>query len=488
MQPSFAPSDSQEEKLSEEALDKSAENPELNEDGGAGTEASGSACPEDSLALAESPDSDLPKDKVGANGHDASKAENGAIQMMGADHEGYGDLEETHAEGEEESDEDAAETLDTWAEGGVTIGAKRASVGVGLGTQELDWILDSPEGLAPSKRGRTQPEHPLAVMRHSVRLDDAIHERQRKLGAMATGSGSESSENGEGDELAAIPWPDRALRPYDSPIVDTDLPARQAKELSRLGMGSETLILCSPFRRCLQTAGVVARTLGVGSVTVHLEVGERMDKVRKEIAELALVNEQESDGALGNKPTPVFSYLGEEAMCEALGAGVELERIVGEQPPQEESGVEAKQRFIATIAKVREEKLRESPVLVVAHGDTLDAAGESLASQIVFEGETLLRFCCRIRQLLFCPQGCQEMRCRTYWPEGRFFTNEREPTCPVAEPRTARGGLFKISNSNVVAGQRSFDTLHQTIPLDRYPLVILTRPMWRLGSAYEQSF
>lgn len=394
MQTSFAPSDSQVERLSEEASeDKNAEDPEMNEEGGAQTEARVSAFPEDSPALAESLDLYLPADEVGANGHDAPHEENGAIQVKVADHE-RDDLEEARGEGKEACqegvDEDAMEPLDMWTEGEVRIGAKRASVGNGLGTQEeLDWILDSPEGLAPSKRGRTQPEHPLAVMRHSARLDDAIHERQQKLAAVADGSGSESLENGEGDELAAILWPDRAVRPYDSPIVDTDLPARQAKELSRLGMGSQTLIVCSPFRRCLQTAGVVARTLGVASVTVHLGVGERMDKVRREIAEMALVNEQESDGALGSKPTPVFSYLGEEDMCEALGAGVQLERIVGEQPPQEESGVEAKQRFIATIAKVREEKLRESPVLVVAHGDTLDAAGESLASQIVFEGETI---------------------------------------------------------------------------------------------------
>ncbi|CAM9362748.1 unnamed protein product, partial [Ectocarpus sp. 13 AM-2016] len=190
------------------------------------------------------------------------------------------------------------------------------------------------------------------------------------------------------DKLKAVPWPDRALRPYDSPIVDTDLPARQAKALGRLGMGSQTVIICSPFRRCLQTAGVVARTLGVASVTVHLQVGERMDKVRKEIAELALDSEERSDGTFATKETvPPFSYLEEADMRSALGAGVQLEGIVGEQPPEEESGVEAKQRFIATIAKVREEQLRDSPVLVVAHGDTLDAAGESLASQIVFEGE-----------------------------------------------------------------------------------------------------
>ncbi|CAM9206558.1 unnamed protein product [Hapterophycus canaliculatus] len=293
--------------------------------------------------------------------------------------------------------EDAQENPGHWNLRGATVGAKRASVGISMDTHELDWLLDSPQD--PSKRGKVHPRYPLAVMRHSARLDDAIHERQRKLGAMTAGAGNgesvaekreiHRSKGFENDNvLAAVPWPDRAQRPYDSPIVDTDLPARQAKELYRLGMDSQTFIVCSPFRRCLQTAGVVARTLGVAGVTVHLEVGERMDKVRKEIAELALLNEEEGERSCESKqPAPVFSYLEEADMRGALGAGVRLEQIVGEQPPEEESGVEAKQRFIATIAKVREEQLCDRPVLVVAHGDTLDAAGESLASQIVFEAD-----------------------------------------------------------------------------------------------------
>lgn len=293
--------------------------------------------------------------------------------------------------------------------GGGTIGAKRASDEDNTRPEEPrqeDLVYDAPEAFAPSKRGKTLPEHPLAVMRHSARLDDAIHERQRKLDSMAASGesvdgvpkrsgngGKRDFENGKRDELATIPWADQALRPYDSPIVDTDLPARQAKELGRHGFGARTLIICSPFRRCLQTAGVVARTLGVAGVTVHLEIGERMDKVRKEIAELTQARAREEDSGLDSKePAPGFSYLDRVGMLEALGGGVRLEGTVGEQPPEDESGVEAKERFIATIARLREEQLREGPVLVVAHGDTLDAAGESLASQIVFEGDSFYFF------------------------------------------------------------------------------------------------
>ncbi len=392
--------------VAEEALKSGAEDEDGVGDGGKHEEGTiASECSEDSLSLEDGQGVDLPyqeqeqEHKAGANGH--GHRHDGPLEAVGGFDEGLrgegAHPEQTRQDGE---GEDAVEPPHLWTEEVATVGAKRASVEGVVGAQGPDWILDSPEGLAPSKRGKTQLNHPLAIMRHSVRLDDTMHERQRKREAMAACTGGERNaaetdsldvDNGDGDELSAIPWPDKTQRPYDSPIVDTNLPAEQAKELSRLGMGSQTCILCSPFRRCLQTAGVVARTLGVASVTVHLEVGERMDKVRKEITELTLANELESDGTLGNsQPAPVFSYLQEEGMREALGEGVQLECVVGEQPPQDESGVEAKQRFITTIAKVREEQLRESPVLVVAHGDTLDAAGESLASQIVFEGEVLL--------------------------------------------------------------------------------------------------
>ncbi|CAB1112132.1 unnamed protein product [Ectocarpus sp. CCAP 1310/34] len=356
------------------------------------------AHPEGRPAPDETVTTHLPEDQADANGlEEPHERENGTGHARAFQEGGY---QEEARQGIDDRDEVEP---GIWNEGVATIGAKRMSSENGMGSPAEEWILDSPEGFAPSKRGKLQSEHPLAVMRHSARLDDAIFERQRMLGAITAGSGSDEDvakkavsdgskglESGDGDELAAVPWPDRALRPYDPPIVDTDLPARQAKALGRLGMGSQTVIVCSPFRRCLQTAGVVARTLGVASVTVHLQVGERMDKVRKEIAELALDSEERSDGTLATKEAvPAFSYLEEADMRAALGAGVQLERIIGEQPPEEESGIEAKQRFIATIAKVREEQLRDSPVLVVAHGDTLDAAGESLASQIVFEGQMI---------------------------------------------------------------------------------------------------
>lgn len=281
-----------------------------------------------------------------------------------------------------------------------TIGAKRDSAGNGV---RHEFCLESSNAdaepqydgiVTPSKRGKTRQRYRLGVMRHSSRLDDAIHEQQRKLQKVNGRDGDRGKSPywvGESDLELSVLWRDQALRPYDTPIVDKNLPAAQAMELAELGFTEETLILCSPFRRCLQTAGVVARTLGVFGVTVCLDVGERMDKVRKEISEMA--NAAQQNGASTarkndrEKRKPVFSYLDRAGMAEALGEGVRLEGVIGEQPPNDETGVEAKQRFIETIARLRQEELQESSVLVVAHGDTLDAAGESLASQIIYEGE-----------------------------------------------------------------------------------------------------
>ena len=100
----------------------------------------------------------------------------------------------------------------------------------------------------PAKAGSTF----FGVMRHSVRVD----------------------ENPDAE------WSDKLARPYDCPIEDFELPAQQIPQLQGFGF---TRIVCSPFRRCLQTAGIIARALDIKQVMVHLGVGEVMSKVKTAI-------------------------------------------------------------------------------------------------------------------------------------------------------------------------------------------------------------
>lgn len=103
---------------------------------------------------------------------------------------------------------------------------------------------ETSSAVAAGAAGAVKPGR-LAVMRHSVRLDS--------------------------DPAAG--WPDRQERPYDTPISDYNLPAEQATLMKKQGLGDFDLIVCSPFRRCLQTAGIVAQKLGIHRVSVHRSLG-----------------------------------------------------------------------------------------------------------------------------------------------------------------------------------------------------------------------
>ena len=94
-------------------------------------------------------------------------------------------------------------------------------------------------------------------MRHSLRLDDTA------------------------ESFAAITpaeWPDKMTRPYDSPISDHSLPVEAAQKLIKYKV---TRIVSSPFRRCIQTSALVARTLGVSRVEVDSRLGEHVDAVMR---------------------------------------------------------------------------------------------------------------------------------------------------------------------------------------------------------------
>ena len=88
---------------------------------------------------------------------------------------------------------------------------------VALHTMSLEQMLPPPPPMQLQRR--------LAVMRHSVRVD----------------------MDGNAD------WFDKAERPYNTPISDHILPKTQAQEMARREHTFD-LIVCSPFRRCLQFA------------------------------------------------------------------------------------------------------------------------------------------------------------------------------------------------------------------------------------------
>ena len=105
-----------------------------------------------------------------------------------------------------------------------------------------------------SSRARVTPAPILCLMRHSKRLD-------------ANGHAS----------IAEDAWPDRPVRPYDSPIADHELPRAAALQLRTRGFDSFDAIVSSPYRRCLQTAGILAQELGIRRLIIDNRLGEDLN-------------------------------------------------------------------------------------------------------------------------------------------------------------------------------------------------------------------
>jgi broad specificity phosphatase PhoE len=236
------------------------------------------------------------------------------------------------------------------------------------------------------------------VMRHSVRLDEDL----------------------------SADWSDKQSRPYDCPIKDFGLPADQVSRLQAYGF---TRIVCSPFRRCIQTAGVVAMGLGVREVTVHRGVGEVMNKVRNAINEAREGGEEggagssssssssgssggsgrdgdgdDGDGASqeGASSAPAYSleYMGEGGTADEAGMVRAMEEVLaeygvglalpveGERPSMEEEPSESLQRLMDALAELRT-RYSDEPTLVVTHGDTVNAAGQLLLGQTTVLYDTM---------------------------------------------------------------------------------------------------
>ena len=204
----------------------------------------------------------------------------------------------------------------------------------------------------------------MVVMRHSVRLDD--------------------------DPTAV--WEDRMLRPYDTPIKDFNLPVLQANKLYQNYKHFDTIIV-SPFRRCLQTAAIVVKTLHdlfpqnpLPRIHINKKFGEAVASVRSCQRHVWEENKQ-ADGKV--------VYLNEEEMLQLLNVhsnGVITNfngPIEGDAPNPKETHQEGIQRFRAALSEVGEKQCRTDGkyVLVVAHAGTVDGAFRTFTSTQCYSAE-----------------------------------------------------------------------------------------------------
>eukprot|EP01060_Flectonema_neradi_P033561 TRINITY_DN5669_c0_g1_i1.p1 TRINITY_DN5669_c0_g1~~TRINITY_DN5669_c0_g1_i1.p1 ORF type:complete len:875 (+),score=205.88 TRINITY_DN5669_c0_g1_i1:254-2878(+) len=172
-------------------------------------------------------------------------------------------------------------------------------------------------------------ENLIVLMRHSIRHD---------LGGF--------------DKVPISIWPDKHARPYDPPISDVDLPLLAAMKIRKYRIQR---IISSPFRRCLETAGIVARYLEIHTVHVDDRLGEWYREIKRccDAAKvpcrgLQRLSRDDAEKELGGAPLKLGSW---------------HKHDVGEQD------ITGLLRRVATAIPTIADSVKGQNTLLVTHGD-----------------------------------------------------------------------------------------------------------------------
>jgi broad specificity phosphatase PhoE len=196
-----------------------------------------------------------------------------------------------------------------------------------------------------------QPQLPprglLAIMRHSFHVDD----------------------------LMGATRPYAAERPFDSPILDFQLPVVVAAELCKVARIRK--IRSSPMRRCVQTAALVAFALNVSNLEIDYNLIEMMpqalviadmaDAAAREWAPLSINELQAVADDVTNVAGDVTNVVHVSARADSV------------LPQRGEDHRVSMIRIHKTILAAREEAAEGGDLLLVTHGDAVNAAVHQLS-------------------------------------------------------------------------------------------------------------
>ena len=157
-------------------------------------------------------------------------------------------------------------------------------------------------------------------------------------------------------------WHDVATRPFDTPFVANGLAQEQVDAMKKGGVEFQAVV-CSPFRRCIQTAVAAAQHAGIARISIDNRLGEFMPHVCTALKGAGL---QASS----------FAYVSEEeAQALAGDLTVSWDRDanvprVDEQAPE----LLARVQEVEMLARDCGVAQRAKGVLVVTHGDIVSMA------------------------------------------------------------------------------------------------------------------
>jgi len=206
-----------------------------------------------------------------------------------------------------------------------------------------------------------------------------------------------------------VQWHDRDSRPFDTPISDHQLPNAAVAQLARSEFEfslQDCLVVCSPYRRCLETCAAVLEACGSNHVIIDDRVGENwpgfahdVEKAGGDSSEAQLVaqpvTDQEVQRLLGSTVSFEHYALTQQQVAEMAGS-VDAERVtnqwasmgnrlpLGQPSAHNRHGIE---HWTAQAAA----RGRERPVLVVTHYGVVCAASQPTCHQHPLVPHT---YCC----------------------------------------------------------------------------------------------
>lgn len=166
------------------------------------------------------------------------------------------------------------------------------------------------------------------------------------------------------DDNPSATWSDKATRPYDPPLADFSLPTEQIDALKQLNV---TVVVTSPLRRCLQSAGIICRALRISSLVIDYGFTEVMHSIR-------------STGVSN------VSYLSSDEIMAAIGGGIEVADVRGSPPSFNEPIEDSLARYNTTIKAVAQD-YADSGILCISHGNAVEVCGSHYANPPVLAVE-----------------------------------------------------------------------------------------------------
>ena len=276
----------------------------------------------------------------------------------------------------------------------------------------INYFMKLPLTFTPIPIPYTGPKKSaVIIMRHGIRADNCKNIKK----VMKTNKYGKVKEEDEVTNKFTLSNNDTRL--YDPPLLDYDLPLIRANEF--INEYNITKIVSSPFRRCLQTAAIIAKYFGI----IEIEINEKFGEERR---------------AFSRYNIPIYTIT-EDIIKEALG-DIQLTKKAGQSIIKiAENYNSNKDQFQEGINKYK----GETNLLIVSHGDIFEMITDFYVD---INGSKITKY---KRDIILAEQEEQLNKANPNPPKGKY-PEDKWPPIISAIPQECAYAEFDIDSKTIL--------------------------------------